>query len=190
MGGFLFPFLLGTLLEKLGFAWMVRIWSGITGLAFTASLLTLKPRLPVPKRINRGEFIPMDMRFLYNPTVIVMVCSFLSSIQVRFVYSQFLSSQGITTLLSSLAFFPVSIYITTYTVAISTPTSANFILAIYNAANVIGQVVVGYLSDKFDYGLIIAIIGLIGSISVSFFIISIFPSFVLLKESSLSSGFP
>ena len=89
----------------------------------------------------------MDTSFLRNPTVLIMV---------------------LTTFLSSLSFFPVSIYITTYTVALSTPVSANFVLAAYNASSVFGQVGVGWISDRVSYSVIIFVIGMACSFTVSF----------------------
>lgn len=52
----------------------MRIWSLVTLFAYAGALITLRPRLPIPKSSkNRGEFKPMDMSFLRNPTVILMV---------------------------------------------------------------------------------------------------------------------
>ncbi|KAK4701779.1 hypothetical protein P7C70_g4451, partial [Phenoliferia sp. Uapishka_3] len=150
VGGFVFPFLIGGLLEKVGFAWTVRIWAAFTCVAFGCALLTLRPRLPVakPKRgESRGRFLPLDLSFLWTPTVLIM-CA--------------------TTFVSSLSFFPVSLYIPTYTVALATPLSATVVLAVYNAASVLGQVGVGWFSDRYSYPAIISIIGISCSITAFF----------------------
>lgn len=86
-----------------------------------------------------------------------------------------------TTLLSSLSFFPVSLYLPIYVSSLSSsslkattgalvsvpalPATADLhfcstVLAIYNAVSVVGQVGAGWLSDRFEVALIIAGLGI------------------------------
>ena len=50
-----------------------------------------------------------------------------------------------------MSYFPVSLYIAVFTATISSPLSATIVLALFNSAGVIGQVLIGYLSDRFPY---------------------------------------
>lgn len=143
MGGFIFPFAIGGLLDSVGFPWMCRIWAGFTAVAFGCSLLVLKPRLPVVRRTRgelRGRWIPLDLAFATNPLVLIMC--------------------GIT-FISSLSFFPISLYLPNFVEALpkASSLSSNTVLAIYNASSVLGSTVVGYLSDRYSYALIVGAIG-------------------------------
>lgn len=51
----------------------------------------------------------------------------------------------------SLSFFPVSLYIAVFTTSIASPLSATIVLALFNSSGVIGQILIGYLSDRFPY---------------------------------------
>lgn len=65
-----------------------------------------------------------------------------------------------------MSFFPVSLYIPTYTVSLASPLSANVVLAVYNAASVFGQAGLGWASDRYSYPAIIAVIGVCSSLTV------------------------
>jgi hypothetical protein len=87
-GGFVFPFLIKTLLDKFGFAWMCRAWSGLTLVVFSLSVALLRPRVPPPTvsfrqllkggartEAGRGPWLNGvgDLRALINPLFLVMV---------------------------------------------------------------------------------------------------------------------
>ena len=68
--GFVFPFMLTALLEKVGLPWTLRIWAIATTICCGAALLGLRPRLPVPKYTmgqKRPRFIPPALGFTKNP---------------------------------------------------------------------------------------------------------------------------
>lgn len=149
VGGFCFPFFIGALLDKLGFPWMCRVWALFTAVAFGGSLLVLKPRLPVVRPTrgeSRGRWIPLDMSFVYNPLVLIM-CA--------------------TTFISSLSFFPISLYLPNFVESLPSATSlsSNTVLALFNAASVLGSTVIGYLSDRYSYAAIVGAIGVGSSIT-------------------------
>ena len=50
-----------------------------------------------------------------------------------------------------MSFFPVSLYIAGFTTSISSTLAATIVLAIFNSSGVIGQIIIGYLSDRFPY---------------------------------------
>ncbi|KAM0750468.1 MFS general substrate transporter [Meredithblackwellia eburnea MCA 4105] len=150
IGGFVFPFFIENLLERVGFPWTVRIWSLTTFVLFGVSLFYLKPRVPPVKPTRgegRGQFLPVDLSFLFSPIVILMC---------------------LTTFVSSISFFPVSLYIPTYVTSLASPLSATVVLAVFNAAGVVGQIAIGWFSDKYPYPNIIMFIG-VGSAIAAFF---------------------
>ncbi|ORY55169.1 MFS general substrate transporter [Leucosporidium creatinivorum] len=148
VGGFVFPFLLNSLLEKVGFAWTCRVWALITFVIFGGCVATLRPRLPAVKPAVRGPWVTRgtNFSFAWHPTVILMY---------------------FITFLSSLSFFPVAVYLSTYVDSLASSLSATTVLAVFNAASVVGQVYVGYLSDQYDKAWIIAGLG-IGSALTAF----------------------
>ncbi|GAA5905650.1 uncharacterized protein JCM6883_005397 [Sporobolomyces salmoneus] len=52
MGGACFPFMIGGILDHLGFAWMCRLWSLLTGAVFAISIIFLKPRIPLRRPVG------------------------------------------------------------------------------------------------------------------------------------------
>lgn len=75
------------------------------------------------------------------------------------------SLQYFITFLSSLSFFPVAVYLSTYVDSLASSLSATTVLAVFNAASVVGQVYVGVLSDKYDKAWIIAGLGIGSALS-------------------------
>ena len=70
LGGFVFPFILNALLDKVGLAWTLRIWAIVTTIFCGIALLGLRPRLPVPKYPHgsrRPRFIPPQLGFVKTP---------------------------------------------------------------------------------------------------------------------------
>ena len=59
--------------------------------------------------------------------------------------------QALTNLLQGLSYFPVSLYIPTFTRSLSDQFTATVVLALFNSSAVLGQVVLGHLSDRFPY---------------------------------------
>lgn len=69
VGGFVFPFILNTLLEKVGLRWTLRIWAIGTSMCSAIALLGMRNRLPVPKYSTtqrRPKFIPPSLKWLKN----------------------------------------------------------------------------------------------------------------------------
>ncbi|KAI0370193.1 MFS general substrate transporter [Pilatotrama ljubarskyi] len=133
VGGFVFPFALNALLEKVGLRWTLRIWAIGSTLCSGIALLGMRPRLPVPKftgNQRRPRFIPPQLGFMRNP-IFWSVC--------------------LTTLFQGLSYFPVSLYIASFTRALSSPLTATIVLSVFNSSAVVGQIVLGHLSDKFPY---------------------------------------
>ncbi|KAI0824623.1 MFS general substrate transporter [Trametes gibbosa] len=133
VGGFVFPFALNALLDKVGLQWTLRIWAIGSTLCAGIALLGMRPRLPVPKftaNQRRPRFIPPQLGFMRNP-IYWSVC--------------------LTTLLQGLSYFPVSLYIASFARALSTPLTATVVLSLFNSSAVVGQIVLGHLSDKFPY---------------------------------------
>ncbi|KAI0072295.1 MFS general substrate transporter [Panus rudis PR-1116 ss-1] len=133
VGGFAFPLIVNALLDKVGFRWTLRIWA--IGMFVLAGLAVLgcKRRAPIPKfheGQRRPRLIPHQMPFLRQP--------------VFWTFS-------VTTVLQALSYFPVSLYIAMFTTSISSPLSATIVLSLFNSSGVAGQILVGFLTDKFPY---------------------------------------
>lgn len=50
-----------------------------------------------------------------------------------------------------MSFFPVSLYIAVFTASIASPLSAAVALSLFNSAGVVGQILIGYFTDRFPY---------------------------------------
>jgi hypothetical protein len=96
-----------------GFANTIQIWAAITSFVFSGVLLTLRPCLPLTSHTvgtTRGQFMPLDLSFLYSPTVILTVRPPDLFLQTIHVDSQ---RQSLMTFVFLLSYFPVSLYIPT-----------------------------------------------------------------------------
>lgn len=129
-GATIFPFAIQAMLDHLGFAWMCRIWALTTGIVFAASIAFVKPRVPLRKPVGtRPKWFLIDWKTVSHPIVWTM---------------------AVTTFVSSLAYFPVSLYLSTYTVSIVGTENAfmpNLVVSIFNLAAMLGSNVTGYASD-------------------------------------------
>ncbi|PIL34071.1 MFS general substrate transporter [Ganoderma sinense ZZ0214-1] len=133
VGGFIFPFLLNAMLNNVGLRWTLRIWAIVSTVITAIAVLGIRPRLPVPKFTGgqeRPRFIPPQLDLLTSPLF---------------------WSVSLTLLLQGLSYFPVSLYITSFTTALSTPFTAIVVTSIFNSSAVGGQIVLGHLSDRYPY---------------------------------------
>ncbi|KAG0656177.1 hypothetical protein C6P46_000416, partial [Rhodotorula mucilaginosa] len=129
VGGLIFPFFISSLLlDNLGFANMCRVWAAVTFVVYAVAVYLIKPRVPLrkPRGPRSPFFIKNDFRFLKNPVVIVMT---------------------LTSFTSSLAYFPCSLYLPTFTSTLASPVSANIVVAVFNLAASCGSAVIGYAAD-------------------------------------------
>jgi len=112
IGGFVFPFIVNALLDRVGFRWTLRIWAFGSAIIAGVALLGINSRTPVPgfhRHQTRPRFLPPRVDFLKHP-----------------MYWTF----AITTMFQSLSFFPVSLYIAIFTTSIGSPLSATIVLAL------------------------------------------------------------
>ncbi|KAI0770597.1 MFS general substrate transporter [Fomes fomentarius] len=133
VGGFVFPFVLNALLEKVGLRWTLRILAMGTSSCSAIALLCMRSRFPVPKynaTQRRPKLIPPHLSWLRSPLFISFI---------------------VTNLLQGLSQFPVALYIAMFTRSISDQFTATVILALFNASAVVGQVLLGHLTDRFPY---------------------------------------
>ncbi|KAH7335030.1 major facilitator superfamily domain-containing protein [Rhizoctonia solani] len=116
-----------------------------------ASLFFIKPRLPVSRPSGARNISLLSLitkqhwSFTYNPLFICMAT---------------------TTFIQALAYFPVSLYMSVYTTSLGLPTvNGTIILAVFNLATAIGQILSGYFCDRVPYHYIIAASGAGASLS-------------------------
>ncbi|CEL63439.1 putative transporter MCH2 OS=Saccharomyces cerevisiae (strain ATCC 204508 / S288c) GN=MCH2 PE=1 SV=2 [Rhizoctonia solani AG-1 IB] len=150
-GGTIYPLATNYLLESLGFRWTFRIWAAFTLVIGTISLWFIKPRLPAnrPSGTRRISFFSMIKRqrwsFLYSP---LFICIF------------------ITSFVQALAYFPVSLYMSVYTTSLGLPpANGTIVVAVFNLAALIGQVLFGHFCDIAPYPYVIMISGAGASLS-------------------------
>ncbi|GEM07667.1 MFS monocarboxylate transporter [Rhodotorula toruloides] len=146
IGGFVFPFLFSGLLSKVGFAWVVRVWSLITAVVFAFAVYIVKPRIPPPKvrKGERGPWPAFPWKLLIDPIF------------------------AIASLFASLSTFPVSLYLATYASFLTTSTfAAEIVVGIYNIAASVGCTALGYVSD-WSYTSATILCGVLGTIIALF----------------------
>lgn len=76
VGGFVFPFMLNSLLEKVGFRWTLRVYAFGSTLATAIGLLGMRSRFPTPKynaTQKRPKLIPPHLGWLKSPLFLSFV---------------------------------------------------------------------------------------------------------------------
>ncbi|KAI0659207.1 MFS general substrate transporter [Cubamyces menziesii] len=149
VGGFVFPFLLNALLNNVGLRWTLRIWAFMTCVSTGIAFYGVRPRLPVPK-FYAGQRRPLAPRMEYFKSPLFL-------------------SFSLTCLIQGLSYFPVSLYIASFTQTVATPLTATVVLSLFNSAGVVGQVILGYLTDRFAYPWIM-LLSSVGSALAAFFL--------------------
>ncbi|KAI0759366.1 MFS general substrate transporter [Trametes elegans] len=177
VGGFVLPFALNALLDNLGLRWTLRVWAIVSSALAGLTLLGMRSRVPVPK-FNAGQrrprFIPPHIGFIKKP----MFWTFL---------------QAVTNMLQGLSYFPVSLYIATFTKNFANQITATVVLSLFNSSAVVGQILLGHLTDKIPYPVVMAFCAL-GSALAAFFLWGFANTVVLLYFfavifGALSGGF-
>ncbi|CAL1714358.1 unnamed protein product [Somion occarium] len=133
IGGFVFPFLVNALLVRFGHRWTLRIIALLQCILGGVALLGVRPRIS-PTKYQRGQRRPQ----LIPP-------------RIQFLKRKVFWANSATNFLQAMSYFPVSLYIAVFTASISSPLSATIVLSLFNSAGVIGQIIIGYLSDRFPY---------------------------------------
>ncbi|KAJ3876965.1 MFS general substrate transporter [Lentinula edodes] len=173
VGGFVFPLAIGACLDNIGFRWTMRIWAVILGLSCSLALFGSNPRVPVQRLgTNRPKSLwPAGMT---DPKALDKLA---------------------TNIFQALGFFPVSIFISTYTSALTTVTlSPTVVLALFNASSVVCYILFGRICDSYPYATVILCSGL-GSALGAFFLWGFATNLGLvfafaLVFGGLSGGFP
>ncbi|KEP46039.1 MFS monocarboxylate transporter [Rhizoctonia solani 123E] len=151
VGGSLYPLAVNYLLENLGFRWTLRIWAAFTLVVSAVSLLFIKPRLPVSR--------PSGSRN-------IGLLSLVKNQRWSFIYSPLCICIASTTFIQALAYFPVSLYMSVYTTSLGLPpTNGTIVLAVFNLATVVGQILFGYFCDRAPYSYVIITSGVGASLS-------------------------
>ncbi|GAA5979675.1 hypothetical protein JCM11641_004051 [Rhodosporidiobolus odoratus] len=144
-GGFVFPFLIDALLSRGGYAWYCRGWALITAVAFGLTIPLVNPRIPLvkPKNGERGPWVAVDWKFLYDPIFVLM---------------------AFASLFSSLSYLPVALYLPQYAASLTdSTTQQTLVLAVFNLVAAFGSAASGPLSD-FSYPLTTIVCGICGAL--------------------------
>ncbi|GAA5833183.1 hypothetical protein JCM5353_009052 [Sporobolomyces roseus] len=132
IGGATFPFLISKLLDKYGFVGMTRVWSAVVGVASIGSVLVLQPRVPPvkPKDGKREKLFLLDLSIIKSTSFWIM---------------------SATIFLSSLAYFPTSLYLATFTSSVLHSSSLllpSVVVAAFNASAFLGSPIIGAAADR------------------------------------------
>ncbi|KAE9410114.1 MFS general substrate transporter [Gymnopus androsaceus JB14] len=152
IGGFIFPLVVGSLLDSAGFRWTLRVGALIIAMTCGVAIFGLNPRIPprtrsMPDPSARAPWLPQDLSPLKSPLLYWTAAA---------------------TLTQSLGYFPVSLFIPTYTASITSATlPTTVVLALFNVASVVCYTVFGRLCDSYPYQHIILFSG-IGSALAAF----------------------
>ncbi|KAI0694845.1 MFS general substrate transporter [Earliella scabrosa] len=175
VGGFVFPFMINSLLNKVGLRWTLRILAISTSLCSAIVLPAVRSRFPIPKfspTQRRPKLIPPQMDWFWSPLFMSFVA---------------------TAFLQGVAQFPVSLYIAMFARAMSDPFTATVILALFNLSATVGQILLGHLTDRFPYPAVM-FVSAIGSALATFFLwgfanAAIYLYFFAIIFGALSGGF-
>ena len=130
----------------------MRIWGIGTAVLAGLALLGINHRAPAPK-FHRGQtrprFIPPRMHFLKRGVFWCFVCPTFLSLSAWPILTAMI--QSTTTILQALSYFPVSLYIATFTASLGSPLSATIVLSVFNSSTVVGRIIIGYLTDRYPY---------------------------------------
>ncbi|KAJ7109581.1 major facilitator superfamily domain-containing protein [Mycena crocata] len=150
-GGLIFPFVFTTTLDKLGFAWTLRIWSAIFLVGGGTALYFMKPRLPpirpptTTREHSRAAALKLEFAYLFSPLW---------------------AMNALLTFMASAGLFAVSFYLATYCSSLGLGSAATSgTVAAFNAAGLLGEISIGYACDRLAYPLVILSIGSIGGLS-------------------------
>ncbi|CAG7985388.1 unnamed protein product [Penicillium olsonii] len=127
IGGVIFPLVLQSLFDKVGFAWATRVIALICLISLAIGCLLITSRLPT-KPLSR-ETISPDLRIFRDPKFALTTASV------------FFIEWGL--------FIPIS-YISSYALAQGLPARISYqLLAILNAGSFFGRLLPGYFADRF-----------------------------------------
>jgi MFS family permease len=177
IGGFAFPLGIGACLDKVGFPWTMRICALILGVLCSVALLGTNPRVPARKvgfEKPKASWPVISLDLLKNPLLLWVLA---------------------TNMVQALGFFPVSVFISTYTSALtSSSISPTVALSLFNAASVVCYVIFGRICDSYPYPTVMLFSGL-GSALAAFFLWGFATNIGLVFAFSLvfgglSGGFP
>ncbi|THH27418.1 hypothetical protein EUX98_g6779 [Antrodiella citrinella] len=133
IGGFLFPFIVNGLLDSVDFRWTLRVWASIMAVLGGLAIFGIRRRIPAPKYHSsamRPRLIPRNMQFLKVPIFWIFSLAYM---------------------FQAMSYFPVSLYIADFTTMISSPLSATIVLSLFNSSSVVGQILIGWLTDRMPY---------------------------------------
>ncbi|KIK67919.1 hypothetical protein GYMLUDRAFT_256726 [Collybiopsis luxurians FD-317 M1] len=156
VGGFIFPLVVGYLLDTIGFRWTLRAGALILAVICGVASFGINARIPsqtsstLPgNSVPRPPWLPQDLSPLRSPL--------------------FYWTAAIT-LIQAFSYFPVSLFLPTYTASINPATlPTTLVLALFNVASVIGYTLFGRLCDSYPFQYVILFSG-IGSALAAFFL--------------------
>lgn len=114
----------------------------------------LKPRIPVQKPVQgSSQNTPIKWELLSDPSLLILVS--VHNFQVPFRLRSELTfrwrSQTLTIFAQGFLYSPIITYLPSYLDSFTSPFDAGFVLSVLNAASVPGQILTGFLCDRYAF---------------------------------------
>ena len=146
IGGIIVPFIMNWGLNRYGFAVMLRAWALVTAVFAGPTLFFVKPRVPIP----RARSYPPQLSFGFVKT------------------STFWALQS-SNILEGLGFFIPNIWLPTYAQFLGLSSiEGTATIMLFNTTSVVGAVLMGSLTDRFEVTSVMLVSSLGATISVFF----------------------
>ncbi|PWN48481.1 MFS general substrate transporter, partial [Violaceomyces palustris] len=156
IGGVIFPFLINWLLQRVGFAWTMRVLALILSAVGVIIVLGMRPRLS-PKRSVTG-------RRVRNESLL----SLLLPHHPRIINTPLGLIHGLIQLVQAAAYWSISYYISPYATSLGMSSStATLMLALLNVSQGISYVIFGRMADRGHLIPVLILSSTMGSILVS-----------------------
>jgi MFS family permease len=166
-GGILFPFIFTAALREVGFAWTLRIWAGIIMIIGGIVAIPIRPRINPPRTASPPSFWSSLRR---RPNIAGDLAEknrlkrWLNA--MAFMSSPLWITQAIATFIASMSFFCISFYLAVYCASLGLePSTSTGVVAGFNLAGLTGEIIVGFLCDRFPYPIVLFGIGTLGTLS-------------------------
>lgn len=155
VGGTVFPLIINALLQRVGFAWTVRIQAAYTLALMCIAIYLIRPRLPIPpkepeaRRSLLRSLAPDGLRVLLRPLSLLYI--------------------GILVFHAG-AFNTVSLYLSSYTTSLGfSAATGTGVLSAFNACAFVSFLTIGRLIDALSTPVLMSICATISALSAFFF---------------------
>lgn len=163
VGGIIFPIMLRSLYDKVGFVWAIRVLTLVCFTCMVVAFVLIKERLSEPRQFNstvsNERFVKRLQFGLLNAWVYTKnTVDFAALKDPKFFFCV------LATLLSEVSLMNTVTYFGSYALAVGvSQTNAYLMMTVINLAGILGRAVPGILADKYGpYNVSCVMIGMVG----------------------------